>query len=218
MKHTHIKRAGFAAAALLASAGALSAAPAISRLSPPSALFTFGDAGAPYTARFLTGQRFDLQATVRPSAGLTINQVEFKVDGVPVGIAPGLANTSLVTTGLLASLPAGSAVASVRGYSNLVAGVHTFTATATQSDFTTTTVTGNFEIVATTAQGKKAKNIIVLIGDGVGASHRTAARIMLSGYAQGKANAPLATDKMPFTGMVQTASLNTSSSIRHTFG
>ena len=57
-------------------------------------------------------------------------------------------------------------------------------------------------------QGKKAKNIIVLIGDGMGASHRTAARIMLQGYTQGKANAALATDKMPFTGMVETASLN----------
>ena len=208
MKHPHFQRVGIAAAVLIASASALIAAPTISRLTPPSALFSFGDAGAPYTARFLAGQRFDLQATVRPEAGNTIASVEFKVDGVPVGTAPGLANTSLVTTGLLATLPANTAVASLRGYSNLIAGVHTFTATATQSDATITTVTGNFEIVATTVQGKKAKNIIVLIGDGMGASHRTAARIMLNGYAQGKANAQLATDKLPFTGMVQTASLN----------
>ncbi len=207
-KHPHIQRAGITAAVLIASASALIAAPTVSRLTPPSALFSFGDAGAPYTARFLTGQRFDLQATVQPEVGNTITSVEFKVDGVPVGTAPGLANTSLVTTGLLVTLPANSAVASFRGYSNLVAGVHTFTATATQSEATTTTVTGNFEIVATTVQGKKAKNIIILIGDGMGASHRTAARIMLNGYAQGKANAQLATDKLPFTGMVQTASLN----------
>lgn len=208
IKNTHIKRAGLTAAALLVSAGALSAAPVISRLTPPSALFSFGDAGAPYTARFLTGQRFDLQATVQPDAGNTITQVEFKVDGVLVGTAPALANTSLVTTGLVAGFPGNTAVASLRGYSNLVAGVHTFSAIATQSDSTVTTVTGNFEIVATTVQGKKAKNIIVLIGDGMGASHRTAARILLNGYAQGKANAQLSTDKMPFTGMVQTASLN----------
>lgn len=31
----------------------------------------------------------------------------------------------------------------------------------------------------------------------LGASHRTAERIMLNGYAQGKANTPLAMDKMP---------------------
>ena len=208
MKHPHLQRAGITAAVLIASASALIAAPTVSRLTPPSALFSFGDAGAPYTARFLTGQRFDLQATLRPEVGNTITSVEFKVDGVPVGNAPGLANTSLVTTGLLATLPANSAVASLRGYSNLVAGVHTFTATATQSDATTTTVTGNFEIIATTVQGKKAKNIIVLIGDGMGASHRTAARIMLNGYAQGKANAPLAMDKMPFTGILAMASLD----------
>lgn len=209
MKHTHktILCAGFAAA-FLASAGALSAAPTISRLTPPSALFSVGDAGAPYTARFLVGQRFDLQATVRPDAGQTITSVEFKVDGASVGIAPALPNTSLVTAGLVAGLPANSAVASYRAYSNLSVGVHTFTATATQSDASTVTATGNFEIVGTTVQGKKAKNVIFMIGDGMGASHRTAARIMLNGYTQGKANAALATDKMPFTAMVQTASLN----------
>ena len=144
MKPTHLQRVGLTAAVLFTFVGALCAAPKVSRLTPPSALFSFGDAGAPYTARFLTGQRFDLQATVRPEAGNTITQVEFKVDGVPVGIAPALVNTSLVTTGLVAGLPLNTAVASLRGYSNLVAGVHTFTATATQSDATITTVRGNF--------------------------------------------------------------------------
>ncbi len=212
MKNTmkHIKRAGIAAAALVVSIGALNAAPTISRLTPPSALFSVGDAGAPYTARFLTGQRFDLQATVQPEVGKTITQVEFKVGATSVATVTSTsgAATGWKTTGIVSGLAANTVVASYRAYFNLTPGVYTFTATATQSDSTTTTVTGNFEIVGTTLTGTKAKNIIVLIGDGMGASHRTAARIMLQGYTQGKANGLLATDLMPFTAMVMTASLN----------
>ena len=52
--------------------------------------------------------------------------------------------------------------------------------------------TGNFEVVPFTAAfGPKVKNIIILLGDGMGASQRTAARI-IHGYAQGKALQPLA--------------------------
>ena len=78
----YILRAGIAAA-LFASASALVAAPAITRLNPPSALFTFGDPNPPYIARFLPGQRFDLQATVRLDPGLTLTEFSFAVDGVP---------------------------------------------------------------------------------------------------------------------------------------
>ena len=210
MKSTHLKRAGFSAAALLVSASALQAAPLVSRLTPPSALFTFGDPGAPYTARFLTGQRFDLQATVQPEAGQTITQVVFKVDGaVAATVTSGSGGaTGWTTTGLVPGLAANTVVASFRAYSSLAPGLHILTAEATQSDASVTTATGNFETVPTTVQGKKAKNVIVLIGDGMGASHRTAARIMLNGYSQGKANAQLSTDKMPFTAMVETSSLN----------
>ena len=59
----------------------LQAAPVISRLTPPSALFTYNDPGAPYTARFLPEQRFDLQVTVKPDAEQTITEAAFFVDG-----------------------------------------------------------------------------------------------------------------------------------------
>jgi len=52
------------------------------------------------------------------------------------------------------------------------------------------------------------KNIIIMIGDGMGAAHRTAARIMSKGVQQGKANDPLNMDTFPVTGMIQTSSLN----------
>ena len=82
------------------------------------------------------------------------------------------------------------------------------TVSATQSDGQRVSANGNFEIVALERNGKPAKNIIILLGDGMGASQRTAARIMGHGYAQGKAQSPLAMDTFPVTGMVMTSSLD----------
>jgi alkaline phosphatase len=184
------------------------AAPSISRLTPPSQLFaTNGATSNPMIARFIPGQRFDLQATVTPDSGATITAVQFLVDGNPV---PG---TVALTTGsgLVGTLATnGSAVATLRAYSNLTPGVHTLSAVVTQSDNAQTTRVGNFEIVPINlAGGRKAKNIIIMLGDGMGASHRTAARIMMNGYSQGKANAKLAMDTFPNTAMIMTASLDT---------
>ena len=190
----------FVAAAL--TAAAVQANPTILRLTPPSMLFSFNDDGNPVTSRFLPGQRFDLQATVAPSAGTTITDVRFLVDGRFVD------SVTLQRTGLVSTLPAGATVATSRAYSNLVPGVHKLYVLATQSDGTLTWGTGNFEIVGVTQTGRRAKNIILCIGDGMGIAHRTAARIVSQGYQQGKANAPLAMDTFPFTGIVMTSSLN----------
>ncbi len=185
------------------------AAPIITRLTPPSERFATGvnDVAAPMIARFLPGQRFDLQATLRPDAGATFTSFQFAVDGVAL---PVTASTSgIVTTGLNTGLIAGTAVVSKRAYSNNVPGIHTLTVTSTQSDGQVATATGSFEVVGITNQGRVAKNIIVMLGDGMGAAHRTAARIMAKGYAQGKAKGRLAMDTFPVTGMVMTASLDT---------
>jgi alkaline phosphatase len=186
-------------------AASASAAPTVSRLTPPSQLFaTNGAESNPMIARFVPGQRFDLQATIRPDAGQTITSVQFSVDGVAV---PG--SVSLTTSGLVATLPVGSTVASLRAYSSTTPGTHILTVTATQSDNQVVTTNGNFEVVGITANnGRKAKNIILMVGDGMGASHRTAARIMLNGYAQGKTKTRLAMDTFPNTAMIMTASLN----------
>ena len=199
-----LKRSNCTLLALSLSALALSAAaaPTISRLTPPSELFTSGVATPPYISRFLPGQRFDLQATVRPSAG-TITSVQFFVDGVPVG-----GSVTLSTTGLVAGLPAGTAVASLRAYVNTSVGAHTLSVVATQSDGTQTNAQGNFEIAPINQVGRRAKNVIIMLGDGLGAAHRTAARIMLNGVAQGKPRAPLTMDTFPSTAMVMTSSLN----------
>jgi len=53
-----------------------------------------------------------------------------------------------------------------------------------------------------------ARNVILLLGDGMGIAHRTAARLVSRGLANGKANGRLAMDTLDVTGMVMTSSLN----------
>jgi alkaline phosphatase len=187
------------------SATAAYAAPSVSRLTPPSELFTSGQA-APVIARFLPGQRFDLQATLRPDdASKRIKSARFMIDGKPVGMPEALHDCA---SNCLAAIPKNAMIATLRAVSVDKPGLHTFSVTGTQSDGQTVVAQGNFEIVPLLAGGKKVKNIVILLGDGMGAAQRTAARIVVGGYAQGKVITPLAMDTFPVTGMVKTASLN----------
>ena len=194
-----------AATLLAASFSALTAAPVVSRLTPPSDLFSFKDPNPPYISRFIPGQRFDLQATISPDAGQNIAGVKFYVDNTEV---PGTITLSLAT---VSGLPANTVVATLRAYSNSTPGVHRLVVSATQlPNGQSVIATGNFETVnlGTATNTNKAKNIIIMIGDGMGIAHRTAARFVLNGVSQGKALAPLAMDTFPVTGLIQTCSLN----------
>ena len=189
------------AATLAASAHA---APTVSRLTPPSELFSSGRAD-PVVARFLSGQRFDLQATVKPDAGQKITAARFFIDGKPVAATVALRDCA---SGCVKGLAPETAIATVRAVSSEVAGRHEFRVEATQADGQQVVAKGNFEIVPfAAALGPKVKNVIILLGDGMGASQRTAARIV-HGYAQGKAVEPLAMDSFTATALVKTASLN----------
>ncbi len=206
-------------AAALALPGVAAAAPKVTRLTPPSALFTYHDPGAPYIARFLTGQRFDLQTTVQPDGGESITAVQFFVDGkaIPQPIA--------YVPATVAGLAVNTTIATARAYADTEPGVHVLKIVAKQSDGQSVVAQGNFEIVdleeengrdrvgKTEGNGDddhraRAKNLIFCIGDGMGIAHRTAARIMAHGVALGKANDRLAMDTFPVTGIVMTHSLN----------
>ena len=52
---------------------------------------------------------------------------------------------------------------------------------------------------------RKAKNVILFIGDGLSPAHRTAARLLSKGIAEGKAFGKLAIDDMPHMALVATA-------------
>lgn len=175
---------------------------AVTRLTPPSELFTTGNANAPCVARFLPGQRFDLQATVTPAAGRTIANVVFFVNGLPTS------GTVALSPATALGLPANTTVATRRAFAYAAPGRHTLTVVAQQDDATTVTATGDFEIHAIEPGGRRAKNVIIMIGDGMGIAHRTAARVMAKGVAQGKVQGRLAMDELPYTGLVITHSLN----------
>ncbi len=55
---------------------------------------------------------------------------------------------------------------------------------------------------------RQAKNVILLIGDGLSPAHRVAARLLSKGMAEGKARGKLAMDDMPHMAMVATAGLD----------
>jgi len=188
--------------ALLTAGSAAQADPIISRLNPPSRLFSEKSTDGPITARFLPDQRFDLQATVQPDPGQRITKVEFFVDGASVGVA-----TSLLPADAN-GVKENSVSAHRRAYALSRPGVHELRATATQSDGKTVTAVGNFEIVGVGGGKRRAKNIIFMIGDGFGLGHRSAARVLLKGNLQGKATGRLAMDSFPATGFVITPSLN----------
>jgi alkaline phosphatase len=55
---------------------------------------------------------------------------------------------------------------------------------------------------------RKAKNVVLLIGDGLSPAHRTAARLLSKGMAEGKAFGKLAMDDMPQMALVSTAGID----------
>ena len=55
---------------------------------------------------------------------------------------------------------------------------------------------------------RKAKNVILFIGDGMSPAHRVAARLLAKGIAEGKALGKLAIDDMPHMALVATAGSN----------
>jgi alkaline phosphatase len=189
----------------LALAGIAAAAPTVSRLTPPSELFASGRP-EPVIARFLPGQRFDLQATVRPDAGRRIVSARFLLDDQPVNERVALRDCA---SDCVRGLAAETAIATVRAVALERPGRHELRVEAIQDDGQRATARGNLEVVPFAAAfGPKVKNVVILLGDGMGAAQRTAARIVAGGYAQGKAIAPLAMDTFPVTGMVKTSSLN----------
>jgi alkaline phosphatase len=181
------------------------AAPQISRFTPPSELFK-SKKELPIISRFLPDQRFDIQSTIIPdSEKEKITKVVFYLDDVELKLP---VTIKYCDTGCVTKVPKNTAIATIRAFSTIKPGKHLLKVIASQSDGQNTSAFTNFEIVELVNGGKKVKNIIILIGDGMGSAQRTAARIVSGGYAQGMTIKPLAMDTFPVTGLVKTASLN----------
>lgn len=154
----------------------------------------------PDGARFLAGQRFDLRVEGR---GTGPYSATLAVDGAPQTFTSGEQNTT--TTDNISA--AGFGGFNVRGYSNSAPGTHTITATFADSTGTVS-VSARFEVVDVSGTANRTKNVIIMLGDGMGVGHRTAARLVKYGVTAGRANGYLAMDQFPGTGLITTHSLN----------
>ena len=170
---------GLCVGALAALTGAAHAAPTIS-VTPPD------------KSRFLTGQRFDLRVEGKSTSSITA--ATLAVDGAPIAFSS--SDTFTGGTGY-----------NLRGYSNNTPGVHTLTATLTDSTGTAT-ASAQFQVISPSGGRRPAKNIIIMLGDGMGAAHRTAARVVMGGYQANQSVPVLNMDQFPATGQIMTASLN----------
>lgn len=157
----------------------------------------------PDGAMFLVDQRFDIRAEAPPDATGTLrvtldgrdisqwnNRSHLTGNGIDHTAAP--------------PLNGGTAFLS-HAWSFPNAGRHTLRATADNA----VPREVSFEIVAWRGNGAGVRNVILLIGDGMGIAQRTAARIVSRGLTEGKyRNGMLEMDEMPATGFVTTSSLS----------
>ena len=148
----------------------------------------------PDKSRFLVGQRFDLRVEGKPATGSAITAGSLSVDGTPVTFSS--SDSFSGVTGY-----------NLRAYSNTAPGVHTLTASLTDGTGTAT-ATAKFLVINPNGGRRQSKNIIIMLGDGMGAAHRTAARIVMGGYSANQSVPLLNMDGFPGTGMVMTSSLN----------
>ena len=189
MLHSLIKRfLLLALLTLMGGAGTVLAEPRNVRVTPPNG------------ARFLVGQKFDLRIE---GEGRGRFHATLEIDGKPQKFTSGEQN-SIGTDGISKQ---GYGGFNLRGYSSEIPGTHIITGTF--SDLTgTVPISARFQIIDVRGGFKPAKNIIIMLGDGMGAAHRSAARLVRYGATAGTPNDFLAMDKFPGTGLVTTYSLN----------
>lgn len=154
----------------------------------------------PNGARFLSGQRFDLRVEGKGTGPFSAT---LTIDGAPQIFTSGALNTT--TTDNISSPGFGGF--NLRGYSNSTPGLHTINATFTDSTGTVN-VSAQFQIINVSGSAKPTKNIIIMVGDGMGVAHRSAARLVKYGVTAGHPNGFLALEKFPGSGLITTHSLN----------
>ena len=157
----------------------------------------------PDGSAFLVEQRFDIRAEAPPGVS---GSLHVSLDGRDISEwnnrshltgAPILPRPFPTITNASAFLS--------RDWSFPRAGNHTLRATAEGAAPREV----SFEILAWQGSGSKVRNVILLIGDGMGVAHRTAARIVSRGLTEGRyRNGMLEMDQMQATGLVTTSSLS----------
>jgi alkaline phosphatase len=161
----------------------------------------------PSGSRFLPGQRFDLRVEGKGAAPF---KASLTVNGKPIAFTSGSADPA-TTDGISPFDPktgTGFGGFNVRGYALRKPGTYTLAATFTDGSGVPVTATSTVTVEPLPGEGAGIKNVVIFLGDGMGAAHRTAARIVSRGVTAGTPNGRLAMDTMPGVGLVSTHSLN----------
>ncbi|NWG00652.1 MAG: alkaline phosphatase [Thermoanaerobaculaceae bacterium] len=156
----------------------------------PAAAATQLTMAPPPDTHLAVGQRFDVR--IAADAPLPAPP-RVTLDGVP-----------------LAPVSAAGQAWVVRQLELRKAGVHRLEVTVTGADGTVA-ARGSRELVAEAWPApprQAARNVILLIGDGMGLAHRVAARLFLHGVVAGRPGALLAMEQLPVAGFLATSSLS----------
>ena len=143
-------------------------------------------------AQILVGADFDLKVEF-PGAPESAD-VKVTIDGEDAGQALGKAPEIIANEDGLPQIACW-----IRGARLATAGRHTVEARAGSAKASVA-----WDAFAT-PEGRKAKNVILFIGDGLSMAHCTAARILSKGIAEGHYGGELAIDNMPYMALVSTA-------------
>jgi alkaline phosphatase len=155
----------------------------------------------PHGARFAPGQRFDIRVE---GTGTGDFSATLKIDGVSTPFTSG-SGDPVATDGI--SRP-GWGGFNRRGYSSERSGLHEIDATFT-SNQGRKRIRSSFVIEPLGGRhGAGIRNVIILLGDGMGTAVRTAARVARHGVARGVPKGWLEMDRFPTQGMATTFSLN----------
>jgi alkaline phosphatase len=144
-------------------------------------------------ARFVEGQLFDIRVEFKPSStGKAIENPTLSIGGKSYPVKLDAFNGF-----------------TLRAMHVDKAGDYAIEAAATEAgDAAIASAKANFRIEAVGGRSRRIKNIIICLGDGMGISHRTAARIVRYGFKNGIPQGWLNMDKMPGFGSVTTSSLD----------
>ena len=143
-------------------------------------------------AQILVGADFDLKVEF-PGAPASPD-VKVPIDGEDAGLVLGKAPEIIANED---GLP--QTAYWIRGARLATAGRHTVEAMAGSDKASVA-----WDAFAT-PEGRKAKNVILFIGDGLSMAHRTAARILSKGITEGRYGGEFAIDDMPYMALVSTA-------------
>ena len=178
----------------------------------------------PERATFAVGQRFDIrvEATGDNPAGAPPSGLRVSLDGVEithrnildpgVGGEQGAGGTGATSEAIplhqrAYAAPAHTTNFLLRDWSFDRPGTFVIRAWTEDGTEATTTLTAH-PWRDSGADLPRARNVILLMGDGMSAANRTAARVVSRGVTEGKADGLLAMDRMEATGMTMTFSLN----------